>query len=211
MIVTIWANLGNNPYRGLNFVALLRAHPVWLRSKNAETHSWVHRIKCKVYWCVLSKLSLNINFIKARCFWASEFHSLGKWSIVKIYHFQSKTEKLTDFCSFALEEINCRIYFEHGFFGTKYQFQLLLGSLLHSLKSKNLAAHLEVDKCLNIFPIFQTILALSFGHYIKWICKFADWKKILYRCITFLVIFSQILSIWHLPYASMSSLFLCVL
>ena len=47
-----------------------------------------------------------------------------------------------------------------------YQFGLLRIRPLHLLKRDDLAAYLEVNKCLNKSPLFQTIFALSFKHYI---------------------------------------------
>ena len=78
---------------------------------------------------------------------------------------------------------------------------------MHLLKRDDLSAHLEVNKCLNISPLFQTIFALLFGHYIEWISKIADCKKILYRCYTFWISLCRMLSIWHLRCAAKSSLF----
>ena len=37
----------------------------------------------------------------------------------------------------------------------------------HLLKRDDLSAHLEVNKCLNISPLFQTSFALLFDHYIE--------------------------------------------
>ena len=42
-----------------------------------------------------------------------------------------------------------------------------LEKIFYSLKRDDLAAHHEVNKCLKISPLFQTIFALSFGHYIE--------------------------------------------
>ena len=44
---------------------------------------------------------------------------------------------------------------------------LCLKCSMHSVKWDDLAAHLEVDKCLRISPLFQTIFAISFGQYIE--------------------------------------------
>ena len=66
-------------------------------------------------------------------------------------------------------------------------------------------------KCLNISPLFQTIIALLFEHYTEWISKIADCKKILYRCHTFLIILCRMLSKCHLRCAARSSLFQWVL
>ena len=65
----------------------------------------------------------------------------------------------------------------------------------------------EVDRCLNISPLFKNIFTLSFEHYIELICMFADCKKILYRCHTFLFILCRMLSIWNLPCSARSALF----
>ena len=40
-------------------------------------------------------------------------------------------------------------------------------STSHSLKRDDLAAHLEIDKCFKISPLFKTIFALSFENYVK--------------------------------------------
>ena len=77
----------------------------------------------------------------------------------------------------------------------------------HLLKRDDLSAHLEVNKCLNISPLFQTSFALLFDHYIEWISKIADCKKILYRCHTFLIKLCWMLSKWHLRCAARLSLF----
>ena len=77
----------------------------------------------------------------------------------------------------------------------------------HLLKRDDLSAHLEVNKCLNISPLFQTSFALLFGHYIEWISKIADCKKILYRCHTFLMKLCRMLSKWHPRCAARSSHF----
>ena len=45
-------------------------------------------------------------------------------------------------------------------------FKNLCSSKSHLLKRDDLAAHLEVNKCLKISPLFQAIFALSFRHYI---------------------------------------------
>ena len=66
---------------------------------------------------------------------------------------------------------------------------------LHSLKRNDLPAHLEVDECFKISPLFQNIFVLFFKHYIEGICRFADFKKIQYRCHSFLVILCRMLSI----------------
>ena len=78
---------------------------------------------------------------------------------------------------------------------------------MHLLKRDDLSAHLEVNKCLNISPLLQTIFALLFEHYIEWISKIADCKKILYRWHTFGGILCRMLLIWNRQCATRSCLF----
>ena len=79
--------------------------------------------------------------------------------------------------------------------------------IYHLLKRDDLSAHLEVKKCLNISPLFQTIFTIFFGHYIEWISKIADCKKILYRCHALKIELWRMLSKWHLRCAARSSHF----